>query len=106
MQQIPAKHIVMPSNGTSTGFSKFIDWKAIVGSIATGLIIGNFVYAWNTNATVARILEKQDQELHRYDDLKGDLNQLQLDVRDLRERAIRTERLTEYNSQQLQKPIK
>ena len=96
----------MPTNGTHSGLGKYLDWKTIVGSIATALIVGNFVYAWNTNATVARILEKQDQQKYLYDDLKGDLNQLQLDTRDLRERAIRTERLTESNSQQLQKPTK
>lgn len=103
--QYTTKPVIMPSNGAATGIGKFIDWKAIVGSIATSLIIGNFVYAWNTNATVARILEKQDEQVRLYNDLKGDLNQLQLDIRDLRDRTINLERLTEYNSQ-LQKPQK
>jgi hypothetical protein len=106
MEKLQQKHFIMPTNGTHSGLNKYFDWKTIVGSIATALIVGNFAYAWNTNATVARILEKQDQQTHLYDDVKGDLNQLQLDTRDLRERAIRTERLTEYNYQQLQKPTK
>jgi len=105
-QETPLKHIVMPSTNGSAKVTKFVDWKTIVGSIVSGLLIGTFVFSWNTNATVARVLERQDQLLRQYDDVKGDLNQLKLEARDIRDKAIRAERLNEYNFQQLQKPTK
>lgn len=91
----------MSANGTSSKFS--FDWSSLLQGITLAASTGCFIFLWNVNSTIAVIQEKQVQEEKLRGVLQQDLNQVKLDVRDLRDRAIRTERLTEANLQ-LQKP--
>lgn len=96
----------MPSNGTHSSAPKGFDLQTLLVSVSSAGVIACFAFLWNVNSTLARIQEKQSQETKYREDDRTTINQMQLDIRDLRDRAIRTERLTEYNSQQLQKPTK
>ena len=60
-------------------------------SIGTAGIIGCFVFLWNQNSTNAQILERDGQKSRAIDDINIKINQMQLDIRDVRERVIRIE---------------
>ena len=82
----------MSSNGTTTkGF--IFDWASVLqGALSAGVLccIG-FLIKMNSN--IAVIQEQKVQEQRTHDEFKQDINQIKLDIRDLRDRAIRTERI-------------
>lgn len=60
------------------------------------LVIGvgaSITLVLNLNSNVAIINERQMRDTKDKDDMKQDLNQIKLDIRDLRDKAIREERL-------------
>lgn len=62
-------------------------------SILSAALIGCFAFLWNLNATVTK-QEQQYYEVSRMmDELRIKINNMQLDVRDVRERLIRLETL-------------
>lgn len=83
----------MPSNGTASHGTKVFDLQALLTSISSAGIIGCLVFAWNTNSAMVRTQEKLEQEIRRRDEDRITMNQMQLDIRDLRDRAIRLERI-------------
>lgn len=60
-------------------------------SIVGSGVIGCFIFLWNVNGTLAK-LEVQNMETARViDELRIRINNMQLDIRDIRERVIRIE---------------
>jgi hypothetical protein len=95
-QKAHTKTIIMPSNGTLST-SKGFDLYTFVLSLATAASVGAFTFAVKVSVDVARIQEWQLQQDKQRDGDKNSMNQIQLDVRDLRDRAIREEN---YRNQQ------
>jgi hypothetical protein len=60
-------------------------------SVGTAGIIGCFIFLWNQNGTNAKILERDAQKSQAIDQINGKINQMQLDIREVRETAIRIE---------------
>lgn len=64
-------------------------------SIATTGIIACIAFLWNVNATLVKI-EQENLDMSRIiDELKIRTNNMQLDMRDVRERLIKMEALTQ-----------
>ena len=60
-------------------------------SIGTTGIIGCFVFLWIQNATNAQVMERDAQKSRAIDEINGKMNNMQLDMRDVRERVVRIE---------------
>lgn len=60
-------------------------------SLLTTLIAGCFAFLWNLNAAITRIQDQQMQNAKAIDEINLKINNIQLDVRDLRERIIMIE---------------
>jgi len=68
---------------------------AIISILSAGLLgIGTFL--WNLNSTLARIEERDIDKTKSIDDLNGKINNIQLDIRDLRDKTIRIETITPH----------
>lgn len=93
MEQVRPKTIIMPSNGHSPMSNPWIQ-NVLLPILVAGLS-AVAIFMWNLNSTVAVINERQMQQVKDKDDMKQDINQIKLDLRDLRDRAIREERLTQ-----------
>jgi uncharacterized membrane protein len=89
MEKIQSKTIIMPTNGTIQG--KSVDVYAIVASIISAGVVGCFVFLWNSNTAQARSQEQMTNMLKVIEEQRNTLNQMQLDMRDVREKVIRLE---------------
>lgn len=64
-------------------------------SILSAAVVGCFAFLWNLNAIITK-LDQQNIEMSRIlDELRIKMNNMQLDVRDVRERLIRLETLNQ-----------
>lgn len=63
---------------------------ALLSVITTG-IIGCFTFLWNLNSTVARLQENMIDTIRAKEEQSVRINNIQLDIRDIRERLIRIE---------------
>lgn len=102
MQQTSPKTIIMPSNGAISPRRPF-DWHAILLALAVSGTTGSFVFAWNTNSDIAVMKDQRIRDQKDISDMRQDLNKMSLSMQDLREMAIRNERIN-ATIQQNQKP--
>lgn len=84
------KRKTLMSNGTM--HKKQDDrYNSIVLSIATSAIIGCFIFLWNVNSDIAKIEQQNIETGKTIDEIMIRNNNMQLDIRDIRERIIRLE---------------
>lgn len=96
MQTTQSKTILMPTNGMSNS-PKTFDWYALLLALAVSISSGSFIFAFKMNAAVAVMQDQRAREELDRTEIKQTMNQMQLDIRDLRDRAIRAERLQKTN---------
>lgn len=65
-------------------------YSVILGIMSTALI-GLFTFLWNANSTLAQMKEKNISIEKSVNDINIKLNNVQLDIRDLRDKTIRIE---------------
>lgn len=65
-------------------------YNVVLGIMSTALI-GLFTFLWNLNSTLAQMKEKNISMQKSFDDVNIKLNNVQLDIRDLRDKTIRIE---------------
>lgn len=88
---VHAKKIIMQSaNGRE---KKTITDKllTVLISLITSLIAGCFAFLWNLNNSVTRLQEDSLQNKNSIDELNIKMNNIQLDIRECREKIIRIE---------------
>lgn len=81
--------IEMQHNGTKKGLNEKV--ITFVLSLATSLIAGCFIFLWNVNASLIRLQERELERDKAIDDLNIKINNIQLDIRELRDKVIRIE---------------
>lgn len=59
--------------------------------IATSALLGNFTYLWKLNALATKLEDHDNQKTLAIDALNGKMNNLQLNVQDIKESVIRIE---------------
>lgn len=64
-------------------------------SVATTGTISCFGFLWNANKTLTKLEQLEIQKAQAIDELRIKLNNIQLDVRDVREKVIRLEILNQ-----------
>lgn len=64
-------------------------------SLATTGVIGCFGFLWSLNSTVARLQERDTENIKAREEWSMRTNSMQLDIRDIRERLIRIETKTQ-----------
>lgn len=71
------------------------DWyHNIILSVATSAIIGCFIFLWNVNADLVKAEQQNIDTAKVLDEVRIRINNIQLDIRDIRERVIRLETVT------------
>lgn len=60
-------------------------------SVVTAGVIGCFGFLWNMNNAITRLQEHDIENIQSKEEMIGKVNNMQLDVRDIRERLIRVE---------------
>jgi hypothetical protein len=60
-------------------------------SVLTAATIGSFGFMWNLNTTIARLQEHDTEMIKAREENVTKMNNMQLDIRDIRERLIRIE---------------
>lgn len=60
-------------------------------AITSAAAVGTFTFLWNLNANFAIMKQEIVNEKQQKDQLQNNMNNLQLDVRDIREKVIRLE---------------
>lgn len=60
-------------------------------SVATGGVVGCFGFLWNLNNTVTRLQEHDVENTKSREEWANKTNNIQLDIRDIRERLIHIE---------------
>lgn len=60
-------------------------------AIATSALLGNFTYLWKLNALATKLEDHDNQKTLAIDALNGKMNNLQLNVQDIKESVIRIE---------------
>lgn len=93
MQQTPQKTILMSANGATTTKAFVFDWASLIQGVLAAGMISCIAFLIKMNSNMAVIQEQKVQEQAIHNDFKQDINQIKLDIRDLRDRAIRAERL-------------
>jgi outer membrane protein TolC len=68
--------------------------QTIIASVLTAAIIGLFTFLWNLNKTLGRMEEREFNTTQSINDINNKINNIQLDVRDLRDKTIRIETIT------------
>lgn len=63
-------------------------------SIVTACLIGCLTFLWNVNSTLATLQERDTENIKAREDVLIKINNMQLDIRDIRERLIRVESKT------------
>lgn len=62
------------------------------------IVVAMAGFLWGLNSSVAVLNDRQLRDAKDKDDMKQDINQIKLDIRDLRDRSIREERLQTQKS--------
>jgi hypothetical protein len=91
MQSTQPKIALMASANGSSQETKRIDWHSFLLSIASGGIIACAGFLFKINNDVTKLQEHDLQQTNYMNDNKLYINQIQLDMRDVRERTIRIE---------------
>lgn len=60
-------------------------------SVATAGVIGCFGFLWNMNNSITRLQEHDTDSIRIREEQTNRINNMQLDIRDIRERVIRME---------------
>lgn len=92
MNQTQPKTILMPSNGALTSTRKPFDWQSLLLAITVAITTGSAAILLKLNSDVAVIQDQRVREEKDKDDLRQDMNEIRLDIRDIRDRQIRNER--------------
>lgn len=82
----------MSTNGTPAKGIVF-DWASLIQGILAAGMLSCIGFLIKMNSSMAVYQEQKVEEQRTHDEFKQDINQIKLDIRDLRDRAIRTERL-------------
>jgi hypothetical protein len=92
MQKTQPKTFFMSENGTAVERQK-VQWpiREILISVASGLIVAYGAILWNINTVATRVQEQQIEDIKYREEDRTFKNQMQLDIRDVRERLIRIE---------------
>jgi hypothetical protein len=64
-------------------------------SVLTAATIGCFGFMWSLNSTIARLQEHDTETIKSRAETSTKINNIQLDIRDIRERLIRIESKTQ-----------
>jgi hypothetical protein len=67
-------------------------WLLGISSVAA---VGAFTFLWNLNKNVAIMQEQNQYGKRQVDQLQGAVNNMQLDLRDVRDKVIRLETKTD-----------
>lgn len=67
-------------------------WLLGISSVAA---VGAFTFLWNLNKNVGIMQEQNQYGKKQVDQLQGNINNMQLDLRDIRDKVIRLEAKTE-----------
>jgi hypothetical protein len=67
-------------------------WLLGISSVAA---VGAFSFLWNVNKNLATMQQDQMYGKQRYDQIQGTMNNVQLDLRDIRDKVIRLETKTD-----------
>jgi hypothetical protein len=67
-------------------------WLLGISSVAA---VGAFTFLWNLNKNLATMQQDQMYGKQRYDQIQGTMNNVQLDLRDIRDKVIRLETKTD-----------
>lgn len=67
-------------------------WLLGISSVAA---VGAFTFLWNLNKNLATMQQDQTYGKQRFDQIQGTINNVQLDLRDIRDKVIRLETKTD-----------
>lgn len=67
-------------------------WLLGISSVAA---VGAFTFLWNLNSNVATMKQDQTYGKQRFDQMQGTMNNMQLDIREVRDKVIRLEAKTD-----------
>jgi hypothetical protein len=101
MEKVQPKITFMASaNGGHQSETKRFDWHSFALSVASAGVIGCTVFIFKMNERVVKMEEHDLEHSRGMDKIEQTMNQMQLDLRDIRDRTIRIE------AQQKQSPLK
>lgn len=98
MQSTQPKTIIMSSNGQHTPASSNPWVQNLIMPAILAIVVAMAGFLWGLNSSVAVLNDRQLRDAKDKDDMKQDINQIKLDIRDLRDRSIREERLQTQKS--------
>jgi hypothetical protein len=88
----------MSSNGQHTPASSNPWVQNLIMPAILAIVVAMAGFLWGLNSSVAVLNDRQLRDAKDKDDMKQDINQIKLDIRDLRDRSIREERLQTQKS--------
>lgn len=89
--QQPKIALMASANGGHQQELKRFDWHSFALSIASAGVIACTAFIFKMNESLVKMQERDFERARVMDDNKQTMNQMQLDLRDIRDRTIRIE---------------